>query len=65
MKINDRQFWTTGELLAMAQDCERLFDKTDMDMELSFIGENTLCSETWGNRKIRPLKNLKDVARGY
>jgi hypothetical protein len=27
VKINDRQFWTTGELLAMAQDCERLFDK--------------------------------------
>ncbi len=65
VKINDKSFWTTGELLAMAQDCERLFDKTDMDMELSFIGEDTLCAETWKNRKIRELKNLKDIARGY
>jgi hypothetical protein len=36
-----------------------------MDMELSFIGEDTLCAETWKNRKIRELKNLKDIARGY
>ena len=65
VKINDRQFWTTGELLAMAQDCERLFDKTDMDMELDFVGEDTLCAETWKNRKLRKLRDLKDIARGY
>lgn len=65
VKINDRQFWTTGELLAMAQDCERLFDKTDMDMELEFVGEDTLCAETWKNRKLRKLQDLKDIARGY
>ncbi len=65
VKINDRQFWTTGELLAMAQDCERLFDKTDMDMELEFVGEDTLCAETWKNRKLRKLRDLKDIARGY
>jgi len=65
VKLNDKDFWTTGELLAMAQDCERLFDKTDLDMELDFVGEGTLCSETWKNRKLRPLKDIKDVARGY
>jgi hypothetical protein len=65
VNLNDINFWTSGELLAMAQDCERLFDKTDLDIEIDFVGEGTLCSETWKNRKLRPLKDMKDVARGY
>ena len=65
VKINGKEFWTTGELLAFAQDCERMFDKVDMDTELSFIGEGTLCAETWVNRKIRPLSSLQDIVNGY
>lgn len=65
VNLNDVNFWTSGELLAMAQDCERLFDKTDLDLEIDFVGDGTLCSETWKNRKLRPLKDIKDVARGY
>ncbi len=65
VNLNGINFWTSGELLAMAQDCERLFDKTDLDIEIDFVGEGTLCSETWKNRKLRPLKDMKDVARGY
>jgi len=65
VNLNDVNFWTSGELLAMAQDCERLFDKTDLDIEIDFVGDGTLCSETWKNRKLRPLKDIKDVARGY
>ena len=65
VNLNDVNFWTSGELLAMAQDCERLFDKTDLDIEIDFVGNGTLCSETWKNRKLRPLKDIKDVARGY
>ena len=64
MNINDKPFWTTGELLAMAQDCERLFDKTDLDIDLEFLGENTLCAETWANRKVEPLRDIKEMLRG-
>ena len=64
VNINDKPFWTTGELLAMAQDCERLFDKTDLDIDLEFLGENTLCAETWANRKVEPLRDIKEMLRG-
>lgn len=65
VKINGKEFWTTGELLAFAQDCERMFDKVDMDTELDFIGTDTLCAETWVNRKIRPLSSLQEIVGGY
>lgn len=65
VKINGKEFWTTGELLAFAQDCERMFDKVDMDTELDFIGSGTLCAETWVNRKIRPLSSLQEIVGGY
>ena len=58
-------FWTTGELLAMAQDCEKLFDSTEPDMAITFHGENTLVSSLWdvskrGNQKTyhELLKNV-------
>jgi len=47
VEINGYKFWTTGELLAMAQDCEKLFDNTDMDMGFTFHGTGTLASEVW------------------
>lgn len=65
VKINDKSFWTTGELLAFAQDCERMFDKVDMDLELDFVGQDTLCAETWVNRKIVPLSNMAEIIGGY
>jgi len=51
VETNGSKFWTTGELLAMAQDCEKLFDNTNMDMGITFHGENTLCSEVWKQSK--------------
>jgi predicted O-methyltransferase YrrM len=47
VETNGEYFWTTGELLAMAQDCEKLFDNKDMDMALTVHGSNTLVSEVW------------------
>jgi hypothetical protein len=45
VELNGVHFWTTGELLAMAQDCEKLFDNLEMDMGITFHGEDTLCAE--------------------
>ena len=45
------KFWTTGELLAMAQDCEKLFDNVDMDMGINFFGEGTLAAAVWKQSK--------------
>ena len=49
VETNDVYFWTTGELLAMAQDCEKLFANKEMDMALKVHGKNTLVSEVWKN----------------
>jgi len=45
--IGDNQYWTTGELLAMAQDCERTFGNPPMEMKLNLFGEGTLVSALW------------------
>ena len=47
VETNGEFFWTTGELLAMAQDCEKLFASKDMDIALTIHGKNTLVSECW------------------
>jgi len=54
--VGDKEFWTTGELIAMAQDCERLFSKEDVDMRINFHGEDTLVASCW---KLAPIHNLK------
>lgn len=41
------KFWTTGELLALAQDLEKLFERKDYTLNLSFYGENTLAAAVW------------------
>ena len=51
VELNGYRFWTTGELLAMAQDCEKLFDNMEMDMNITLHGEGTLVSEVWKNSK--------------
>jgi len=66
VETNGFKFWTTGELLAMAQDCEKIFDNMEMDMGIVFHGENTLCSEVWKSSKRGKQKYytelLKDAA---
>ena len=36
VEIHGEHFWTTGELLAMAQDCEKLFARQDIEMLIDF-----------------------------
>ena len=45
--VKDKKFWTTGELLAMAQDCEKIFNENVMEMDITFHGKDTLVSALW------------------
>ena len=51
VETGGQKFWTTGELLAMAQDCEKLFDNDQMDMGITFHGEGTLAAAVWKQSK--------------
>ena len=59
--LDDHKFWTTGELLAMAQDCEKLFQRDDVDMEFSVHGENTLVKAIWETSRMAKVKHYKEV----
>ena len=61
VELNDKHFWTTGELLAMAQDCEKLFDQMEIDMGVIFHGDNTLCSEVWKASKRGQEKHYSEL----
>lgn len=60
VETNGKKFWTTGELLAMAQDCEKLFNSNNVDMRVEFhTPHDTLISEVYNvsrfNKKISYL----------
>ena len=59
--VKDQEFWTTGELIAMAQDCEKLFSKEDVDMKINFHGENTLVAACWELSPVHQLKHYHQV----
>jgi len=61
VELNNKHFWTTGELLAMAQDCEKLFDQMEIDMGVLFHGDNTLCSEVWKASKRGQEKHYSEL----
>ena len=55
-------YWTTGELLAMAQDCEKTFADKTMGINYYFYGDNTLVSEIWkGAQSKETLPNYKEM----
>ena len=47
VSVGKEEFWTTGELLALAQDCEKYFNESPMEMDINFHGQGTLVSELW------------------
>jgi len=55
--IGGKKFWTTGELLAQAQDFERLVARSDVDMRLQVFGQG-MVPALWENmqaqREISP-----------
>ena len=56
------EFWTTGELLAMAQDCENFFNDSPMEMHINFYGKNTLIASVW-KRSTKCIES-KDMFTG-
>tara|TARA_R100000963_G_C4605045_1_gene77410 strand:- start:2 stop:523 length:522 start_codon:yes stop_codon:yes gene_type:complete len=64
VSVDNKPYWTTGELLAMAQDCEKLFERDDIDMDIVFHGENTLVSEVWKTSPVKELKPYHQVVGG-
>ena len=61
VETNGEYFWTTGELLAMAQDCEKLFDNKEVDMSININGTNTLVSEVFKNTLRAKEKHYLDI----
>jgi hypothetical protein len=61
VELGGEKFWTTGELLAMAQDCEKLFDNMEMDMGINFYGENTLAAAVWKLSKRGQEKHYSEL----
>ena len=47
VSLEEQSFWTTGELLAMAQDCEKTFADSSMGINFHFYGKNSLVSAIW------------------
>jgi len=57
VEIDGDVYNTTGELLAMAQDCEKLFDREDVDVNYIFHGRDTLISSVYRiSRKALEVK---------
>jgi hypothetical protein len=57
--VGGKDFWTTGELLAQAQDCERTFANPPMEMDLNLFGEDTLITALWNvQKKIKTFKEI-------
>lgn len=50
--IGGKKFWTTGELLAQAQDFERLVERSDVDMRLQVFGKG-MVSALWENMQAQ------------
>jgi len=59
--VDDKSYWTTGELLAMAQDCEKLFEREDVDMDLTFHGKDTLVAALWNKSVFQKKKTYREI----
>jgi hypothetical protein len=59
VSVGKEEFWTTGELLALAQDCEKYFNESPMEMDINFHGQGTLVSALW---KLSSRYKLKQQA---
>lgn len=64
VETNNKKFWTTGELLAMAQDCERLFNNAQVDANIQVYGRNTLVHEVFKNSHHAKLPHYLDYFNG-
>ena len=62
VNVKDQTYWTTGELLAMAQDCEKVFSDPGLDGILTLHGEDTMVADLW---KIKEEQDARIKFKGY
>jgi len=62
VNVKDKTYWTTGELLAMAQDCEKIFADSSLDGILSFHGKDTMVADLWN---IKEEQESRPSFRAY
>ena len=62
VNVGDTTYWTTGELLAMAQDCEKVFEDPGLEGVLELHGKNTMISALWD---IKKSKEKRPPFAGY
>ena len=60
--VKEKDYWTTGELLAMAQDCEKVFQDEGLEGVLTFHGKDTMVSDLW---EIQQSKQSRPAFKGY
>jgi hypothetical protein len=47
VETGGEKFYTTGELLALAQDLEKMFEEKALQLNLRYYGKNSLVSQLW------------------
>ena len=47
VETGGEQFYTTGELLALAQDLEKMFENKNLNLNIQFHGKHTLASQVF------------------
>ncbi len=62
VSVKDKDYWTTGELLAMAQDCEKIFSDDGLEGVLTYHGEGTMVADLW---EIRESQEKRPQFEGY
>ena len=63
-KGSDEKFWTTGELLAMAQDFEQMVDRDDVDLTFQMYGDS-LVSRIWESSGVnKQRKTYQEIING-
>ena len=60
--VGDNTYWTTGELLAMAQDCEKIFSDEGLEGVLTYHGEDTMVADLW---EIKESQEKRPQFEGY
>ena len=62
VNVEDKTYWTTGELLAMAQDCEKVFADPGLEGVLTYHGKDTMVADLWG---IQASREERPTFKGY
>jgi len=60
--VGENTYWTTGELLAMAQDCEKVFSDDGLEGMLTLHGKDTMIADLW---KIKEEKEKRTQFSDY